>query len=72
VRYFLIFRTEIGWAGKNRKEIELSIQKTKNGILPTRYSGLKTAFRLRFQTGGWGSKQPVFDPLIGFAIVFRA
>ena len=29
------FRPELGWAGKNRKEIELSIQKTKNGILPT-------------------------------------
>lgn len=40
----------LGWAGKYRKEIELSIQKTKIGILPTRNSAFETGFGLRFQT----------------------
>jgi len=47
-----VFRLIFEVAGKNRKEIELSAQKTKIGILPTLYFGLKTPFRLRFQTAG--------------------
>lgn len=35
MRQIFIFCVEIGWAGKNRKEIELSPQKARNGILPT-------------------------------------
>ena len=48
----LTFLADVGWGGKNRKENELSIQKTKNGILPTRNSALKTPWRLRFKTAG--------------------
>ena len=40
----------VGWAGKYRNEIELSVQKTKIGILPTWNSAFETGFGLRFQT----------------------
>ena len=50
------FRARVGCAGKNRKEIELSTQKIKNGNLPTDYSALRTAFDLRSKTRGRGWK----------------
>lgn len=59
----------VGWAGKNRKEIELSVQKTKIGILPTRNSAFETGFGLRFQTAWWMPELPVFAPWVLFAIV---
>ena len=50
----LIFRLVIGFLEEFCKEIELSSQKTKNGILPTRCFSLKTPSGLRFQTRGRG------------------
>ena len=50
----LKFWIDDGSPGKNRKEIELSLQKTKNGILPTRNSDSRTPCRLRFETGRVG------------------
>lgn len=47
---------ELGWGTEYRKEIELSIQKTENGILPTADSALKTGFHLHLGMSGWGSK----------------
>ena len=41
-------KAELGWGAKFRKEIELSVQKTKNGILPTVNSALRTDPRLHF------------------------
>lgn len=55
-----VFRPELDVGGKNRKEIELSVQKIKIGILPTENSGLKTPLGLRSQTSGWGRKSAVF------------
>ena len=47
-------------AGKYRKEIELSTQKTKNGELPTLNSALKTATDLRIQTR-WLKPKPAIS-----------
>ena len=49
----------LGWAGKYRKEIELSIQKIKNGILPTVNSALKTVIGLRFKISRYTSKTAI-------------
>ena len=46
------FRTEIGWAGKNRKEIELSLQKSKNGISPMPNFTLRIPDGLQNRTAG--------------------
>ena len=65
----MVFRLVVGWAGKYRKEIELSTQKTQNGILPTPYSALKTGSGLRNQMGDQEAKSPVWRPGCGFAFV---
>lgn len=57
-----VFRAVMGWGRENRKEIELSFQKIKNGISPTPNSPLRTPPDLRFKMVGWGRKSPVLDP----------
>lgn len=52
-------RAALGGREKNRKEIELSIQKTKNGILPTPNSALKTGVDLRFKIYRYTSKTAI-------------
>jgi hypothetical protein len=52
-------RAALGGREKNRKEIELSIQKSKNGILPTPNSALKTVVDLRFKISRYTSKTAI-------------
>jgi hypothetical protein len=52
-------RAALGGREKNRKEIELSIQKSKNGILPTLNSALKTVVGLRFKISRYTSKTAI-------------
>ena len=48
IAQIVLYRVQLECCEKYRKEIELSYQKSKNGILPTRSSALKTPFCLRF------------------------
>lgn len=52
-------RAALGGREKKRKEIELSIQKSKNGILPTPNSALKTVVGLRFKISRCTSKTAI-------------
>ena len=60
-------KSNVGWGEYYRKEIELSVQKTQNGILPTPNSALKIGPHLHLRTMGWGGKQAVLPPRGGFA-----
>lgn len=52
-------KATLGGREKNRKEIELSIQKMNNGILPTLNSALKTGADLRFEIYRYTSKTAI-------------
>jgi len=52
----LKFRAKYGFREKNRKEIELSVRKTKNGNSPTKDLELKTPSDLRTNGVGWFRK----------------